>query len=78
MNTTGSTITRDVRVSPRQTVGLGESAPMIDICCARLLTAQVPLTLLLDLALPSSKELAELYEEMLSEPSANARVPRQR
>jgi hypothetical protein len=50
-------------------------APAVDISCWRLLTAQVPLTLLLDLALPSAEELAELYDELLEEPAGLDWVP---
>src|SRR4051794_13865684 len=49
--------------------------PAVDISCWRLLTAQVPLTLLLDLALPSAEELAELYDELLEEPAGVDWVP---
>ena len=49
--------------------------PAVDISCWRLLTAQVPLTLLLDLALPSAAELAELYDELLEEPARLDWVP---
>jgi hypothetical protein len=49
--------------------------PAVDINCWRLLTARVPLTLLLDLALPSAEELAELYDELLDEPAPVDWVP---
>src|SRR5690349_9314427 len=52
--------------------------PEVDISCWRLLTARVPLTLLLDLALPSAEELAELYDELLEEPTTVDWVPRPR
>ena len=48
-----------------------------DISCWRLLTARVPLTLLVDLALPE-EQFAELHEEMLAEPSSADWIPRQR
>jgi len=49
--------------------------PAVDISCWRLLTARVPLTLLLDLALPSADELAELYDELLEESASVDWVP---
>ncbi len=49
--------------------------PEVDISCWRLLTARVPLTLLLDLALPSAAELSELYDELLEEPATTDWVP---
>jgi hypothetical protein len=49
--------------------------PAVNISCWRLLTAQVPLTLLLDLALPSAEELAELYDELLQEQASVDWVP---
>jgi 8-oxo-dGTP pyrophosphatase MutT (NUDIX family) len=49
--------------------------PAVDINCWRLLTARVPLTLLLDLALPSTEELAELYDELLDEHASIEWVP---
>jgi hypothetical protein len=49
--------------------------PAVDISAWRLLTARVPLTLLLDLALPSAEELAELYDELLDEAAPTDWVP---
>jgi hypothetical protein len=40
--------------------------------CWEFLTAQVPLTLLLDLALPARHEMTRLHQEMLAEPSVFA------
>jgi hypothetical protein len=45
-----------------------------DISCWRLLTAQVPLTLLLDLASPAD-ELDAVHDEMLAEPTSLEWVP---
>lgn len=61
-----------------QVIDLLAPTPAVDISCWRLLNAQVPLTLLLDLALPSSDELAELYDELLDEEASIDWVPTQR
>lgn len=44
-------------------------ASLGDISCWRLLTARIPLTLLLDLALPG-EQLDEMHDEMLAEPTS--------
>ena len=91
MSIPGSTITRsttrtldtDVRKTDIRETGIRETglpeleAPvsLADISCWRLLTARVPLTLLLDLALPSAEELAEVYDELLNEPTALDWIP---
>jgi hypothetical protein len=60
---------------PGDIIDLLAPRPAVDINCWRLLTARVPLTLLLDLALPSTEELAELYDELLDEPASIEWVP---
>ena len=86
MSIPGSTITRsttrtpdtDVRETGVRETGLPEleaPASLADISCWRLLTARVPLTLLLDLAVPSAEGLAELYDELLDEPTSLDWVP---
>jgi hypothetical protein len=93
MSISGSTITRSTtgtREAGNLEAGALEAGPaaleavtsIADISCWRLLTARVPLTLLLDLAVPSAEELAELYEELLDEPTSldwvPVRIPAQR
>lgn len=90
MSTTAPTLSRPVQVrrSPDpahdQSIDLADvvdaaEAPtsLSDISCWRLLTARVPLTLLVDLALPE-EQFAALHEEMLAEPSSADWVPQQR
>jgi hypothetical protein len=43
-------------------------ASLAEVSCWRLLTARVPLTLLLDLAMPTRESLEELADELLAEP----------
>jgi hypothetical protein len=62
-------------VDAPRTVDLAAPIALTDISCWRLLTARVPLTLLLDLALPSEDEFAGLYEELLAEPTSVEWVP---
>jgi hypothetical protein len=50
---------------------------LADISCWRLLSARVPLTLLVDLAL-TEDEFDDLHEEMLAEPSSVDWIPGQR
>jgi hypothetical protein len=91
MSILGSTITRsttrtldpaigetEIPEPRRPETGIPETeapASLADLSCWRLLTARVPLTLLLDLAVPSAEELAELYDELLDEPTSLDWVP---
>jgi hypothetical protein len=78
MSIAASTIARATEralAAPTRTLDLdaaptGEAVPTApaDISCWRLLTARVPLTLLLDLAMPSAEALEELADELLAEP----------
>jgi hypothetical protein len=56
-------------------IQLPSQRPPADDTCWQLLAAQVPLTLLVDLALPSRAELAGIYEELLNEPCSTDWVP---
>jgi hypothetical protein len=56
---------------------LGAPTSLGDISCWRLLTARVPLTLLVDLALPA-EDLEASHEEMLTEPTSLDWIPAQR
>jgi hypothetical protein len=79
MTISGSTLTRVAAVidTTPGTDGLDAAAlpeldvpvSLADISCWRLLTARVPLTLLLDLASPED-ELHERHAELLDEPSS--------
>lgn len=76
MTVAGSTITRaTAEAITSRSVDLVAPVPLADISCWRLLTARVPLTLLLDLAAPSAEVLAEQYDEMLAEPSSIDWIP---
>lgn len=85
MSISGSTITRTTatRTTPTRTTPEAHveipaariaeplaGSPEPDYSCWRMLTSRVPLTLLLDLALPSAEALAEAHEEMLAETSS--------
>ncbi|HSP39641.1 MAG TPA: hypothetical protein VLR26_18025 [Frankiaceae bacterium] len=93
MSISGSTISRPTRArtttTPKTTTastatrstGLAGATPptaLANVSCWRLLTARVPLTLLLDLALPSAEELAKIYDELLEEPTSVDWVPSHR
>jgi len=87
--TTSSTMTRPAPSRPDSSTNLDPAldipdlvdvsevpTSLADISCWRLLTARVPLTLLVDLALPE-EQLDALHEQMLAESTSADWIPRQ-
>lgn len=90
MSTIAGTMARPAQLRPSADAGQGQALDLADlvdvaetpnsladISCWRLLTARVPLTLLVDLALPEER-FGELHEQMLAESCSTDWIPRQR
>jgi hypothetical protein len=79
MSSTASTVNRGpAHRDPARMADPLTLVPAGDQPCWQLLHDQIPLTLLLDLALPSPEDLASIYEELLHEPAGTDWVPRPR